>query len=153
AARRHSADVHVTRTGMGPERAARAARALATMTRPIEPAAMVGLCGALDDSLQPGDVVVADEVRFTDGTAAIALASAPMIAAELAAAGLPARIGPLVTTDRIVRGAARRELARTGAIAVDMESAPVVAELRRDSPERPVAVVRVVIDTPAQELM
>jgi 4-hydroxy-3-methylbut-2-enyl diphosphate reductase len=54
-----------------------------------------------------------------------------------------------VSTDSVVRGERRAELAATGALAADMESASLVAA----SWLHPVAVVRAVVDTPGRELM
>jgi 4-hydroxy-3-methylbut-2-enyl diphosphate reductase len=76
--------------------------------------------------------------------------SAPeLVAAELRRRGLRVHVGPLVSTARLVRGSAERErLAQSGAIAVDMES----AWLAEAAGDRPLAVVRAVVDTPDREL-
>ncbi len=74
---------------------------------------------------------------------------APSLASELRCAGLPVRCGSIVTTDHVVHGAQRAELARTGALAADMESA-VLAQAARG---RPFGVVRVVVDTDRQPLL
>ena len=70
--------------------------------------------------------------------------------AALRRQGLRVRYGPVLTVDRIVGGADEREqlLADTGALAVDMEGEPLV----RGFDGRPVAVVRVVVDTPCAPL-
>ena len=61
--------------------------------------------------------------------------------------------GPLVSSDRIVDSAAKRaDLAATGALAVDMESAALVRTVREQLGEIPVAVVRVIVDTPTSPL-
>ncbi|HEX9334397.1 MAG TPA: 4-hydroxy-3-methylbut-2-enyl diphosphate reductase [Pseudonocardiaceae bacterium] len=135
----------VVRTGMGPARSRRAATAL----RARKPAALAvaGVCGALTDELAAGDVVVASEVRSTDGV--VACPSAPLLAGALRALGLRVRVGPIVSVDHVVQGAERAELAATGALAVDMESA-MLAEAAEG---RPFAVVRVVVDTPSKPLV
>jgi 4-hydroxy-3-methylbut-2-en-1-yl diphosphate reductase len=135
----------VVRTGMGPARSRRAAKAL----RDRNPAALAvaGVCGALTDELAPGDVVVANEVRSADGV--VACPSAPLLAGALRAIGLTVRVGPIVSVDRVVQGAERAELAATGALAVDMES----AMLADAAAGRPFAVVRVVVDTPTKPLV
>ncbi|MBX6169806.1 MAG: 4-hydroxy-3-methylbut-2-enyl diphosphate reductase, partial [Thermobispora bispora] len=74
--------------------------------------------------------------------------SAPLLAGELARAGLPARTGPLVTSPHVVTGGERRGLAREGAYAVDMESAPVAEA----AGGRPFAAVRVIVDAPGVPL-
>ena len=54
--------------------------------------------------------------------------SAPLLAGELRRAGLRARAGPVVTVDRLVRGASRERLAgRAARWPSDMESAPLLA--------------------------
>jgi 4-hydroxy-3-methylbut-2-enyl diphosphate reductase len=110
--------------------------------------AVAGFCGALDPSLRPGDVVVATEIRRPDGVV-IACPSAGIVVAALAAMGIPARLGPVESTDHVVTGSERERLrARTDAIAVDMESAWLAVAAR----DRPFAVLRVVVDTPRREL-
>ncbi len=127
AARRGASTAEVVRTGMGPRRSRRAARAVLATIEPERPIAVVGVCGGLDPSLAPGDVIVASEVGSADGTINVTLASATLVAAELAARGLPARVGAIVSSERLENGAARRaELLATGALAVDMESAWLV---------------------------
>ncbi|SDH14946.1 4-hydroxy-3-methylbut-2-enyl diphosphate reductase [Nonomuraea jiangxiensis] len=130
-------------TGVGPRRAARAAVGLGGQ----EAVAVVGFGGAVDRSLRPGDVLVASEVRFAGRVHPCP--SAPLLAGELARAGLPVRIGPLVTADHLVGGAERHRLAATGAYAVDMETGP----LARATVGRPLAAVRVIVDTPAAPLL
>lgn len=57
--------------------------------------------------------------------------------------------GPIATADHVVLGAERAALARSGALAVDMES----AELARAARDHPLAVVRVLLDTPDEPLI
>ncbi|MFI7232699.1 hypothetical protein ACIBO5_56790 [Nonomuraea angiospora] len=130
-------------TGVGPRRAARAAAGLAWRGA----VAVVGFGGAAGRNLRPGDVLVASEVRFRGRVHPCP--SAPLLAGELAGAGLPASIGPLVTADRLVRGAERHRLAAEGAYAVDMETGP----LARAAGGRPLAAVRVIVDTPEAPLL
>ncbi|WP_285708202.1 4-hydroxy-3-methylbut-2-enyl diphosphate reductase [Microtetraspora sp. NBRC 16547] len=135
--------VEVIRIGMGPDSAGQAENRLARAGA----LAVTGFGGALDESLRPGDVVVASEIRF--GGRTLPCPSAPLLAGELARAGLPVRTGPLVTSDHIVTGAERRRLADEGALAVDMESGPVAVV----AAGRPFAAVRVIVDTPAVPLL
>jgi 4-hydroxy-3-methylbut-2-en-1-yl diphosphate reductase len=163
----------IRRTGMGLDRAGRRARELAgpapiplaqancwgpvcsvpvgpglVRRGPADAVAVVGLGGALQGDLTPGDVVVADRLIDTTGCERARLASAPLLAAELRRAGLRARTGTVVSADHIVTGDERAELAKLGAHVVDMESTAIAA-----APwGAPLAVVRAISDTPGQEL-
>ncbi|KAB8193064.1 4-hydroxy-3-methylbut-2-enyl diphosphate reductase [Nonomuraea phyllanthi] len=133
----------VIATGLGLRRAGRAAARLGGR----EAVAVVGFGGAVHESLRPGDVLVASEVRFRGRVHPCP--SAPLLAGELARAGLPVRVGPLVTSGHVVMGAERRRLAAEGAYAVDMETGP----LARAAEGRPLAAVRVIVDTPRAPLL
>jgi 4-hydroxy-3-methylbut-2-en-1-yl diphosphate reductase len=133
--------------GMGPERARRSAINLAARCGGAPAVAIAGFCGGLDASMQPGDVVVATEVRGPYGS--VSLPAAPLLATALRHAGLRVHEGPLLSVDHVVRREERARLAATEqAIAVDMESAWLIEA----APDRPRAVVRVVTDTPDHEL-
>lgn len=134
----------VVRTGMGPARSRKAVRAL--RARRPSALAVAGFGGALTEGPVAGDVVVASEVRSDAGV--IACPSAPLLAGALRAAGLTVHIGPVVSVDHVVHGRERAELAATGALAVDMES----AMLAPAAGDRPLAVLRVVVDTPDRPL-
>lgn len=148
ALRRRIRSASIVRTGMGPANARRAARAL--MTRPEPTLAVAGLSGALGPGLTPGDVVVVSALCEPDGDdpGYWNLATAEGMRAVLARAGLSTTLGRLATVDHLVRGPERAELRKSGADIVDMESAHLV----RAAAGRPVAVVRVVVDTPSHEL-
>jgi 4-hydroxy-3-methylbut-2-enyl diphosphate reductase len=152
AAARGATTARVRRTGIGQRRSRLSAGRIVAEAGAPDAVAIVGVCGGLVEGLVPGDVVVADELRSTAGDAAITLPHAPLLVAELAAAGLPVRAGPLVTTTRPVSGARRTALADGGAIGVDMESAWLAAGVRAADSDRPLAVIRVVIDAPGHEL-
>lgn len=139
-------DTVIVRTGMGPERASRANQAV----REAKPdaVAVMGLAGGLDPDVRPGDVIVATEVRTGDGTVTGRCPSAPLLAGELRRAGLTVHVGPVVSVPRLAVGTARAELAATGAIAVDMES----AYLSPGASGKPFAVVRVIVDTAEEPL-
>jgi 4-hydroxy-3-methylbut-2-enyl diphosphate reductase len=98
----------------------------------------MGVGAGLTTDLSPGDLVVATEVG------GVTCPSAPLLAGELRRAGLRVHLGPVVTVDHLVRKGERAELAASGAILADMESAPLAAA----AADRPVAVVRAVSDTP-----
>jgi 4-hydroxy-3-methylbut-2-enyl diphosphate reductase len=133
----------VLRTGIGPERARiAAARGLAIEARGI---AIAGLCGGVDPTLRPGDVVCANELRREDGTA-VEIPGGEELAGLARRHGLRAHVGPIVSTDRILTPAERRLL--DGALAVDMES----AWLAEAAGGRPLAVLRVVVDGAGRRL-
>ncbi len=108
--------------------------------------AVGGFGGALTTRLRPGDVLVAAEIRGAGPTVRCHRPDA--LAAELRRRGLPAVCAPLLSTDHIVRRGEYAALAATGAAAVDMESAVLAAA----AGGRPVAAIRVVVDTPAHPL-
>ena len=139
-------DARIVVGGYGAARSVRTADELARSTMPDDPIAVLGFGGALDGALAPGELLVADEVRGPDG--AMPLASAPLIAHALRRAGLVAKVGPLLSTPRLVRGRARAAARDTGAVAVDMESAWLVSGLAG----RPLAVVRAIVDGPELSL-
>jgi 4-hydroxy-3-methylbut-2-enyl diphosphate reductase len=128
----------VVRSGMGLDRARRAARAV----RPGDAVAVAGLCGGVAPGLRAGDVVVASEIHAPDGTVT-RLPSAPILVAALRSRGIAARLGPVATSERVATGAARLALRETGVLAVDMESSALAAA----ADGRPLAVLRVVVDT------
>ena len=138
-------DADVLRIGMGPRRAARALETLRAR-RPTA-VAVAGVCGALDASLVPGDVLVAEALLGPDGER-IALDAAPLLAA-LARHGIEARAGAIACVERLFGGPSRASLAARGACAVEMESF-WLAPLARTCP---FAVLRVVSDGPGHELL
>lgn len=144
ALRRGAPGLRVVRTGVGAARARRAARQLAS--DPARALAVAGLCGALDPGLLPGDVVVASALIGPDGERRELDCDA--LYEQLVAFGLRVRAAPVASVDHVVRGAERRRLRDTGARAVDMES----AWLAEAAGERPLAVLRVVLDGPDHEL-
>jgi 4-hydroxy-3-methylbut-2-en-1-yl diphosphate reductase len=134
----------VRRTGMGPKRAAEYAR-----THDHSEAAAVviaGFCGALDPSLQPGDVVLASELRGPDDT--VVCADPTILAGVLRRGGLRVHVAPIASERSLATGPRRRRLAQTGAAAVDLES----AWLAPSAGGRPLHALRVVLDTPGREL-
>jgi 4-hydroxy-3-methylbut-2-enyl diphosphate reductase len=136
------ASVH--QVGMGPRRAARGADLVQDAAD--APVLIAGFCGALETDLVPGEVVLATEVRGPTGTTHCDDPS--ILAGELRRGGLSVRIGPIASSQRIVMRERRRTLERSGALAVDMESAWLAPALRG----RPLVALRVVVDTPRHEL-
>jgi len=95
----------------------------------------VGTCGALDGSLELGDLLIATEALAADGTSR-ALGAGERVAADpelvgslIAAAGDGARQGPVVSTDLFYDGpeGAERAWLADGALAVEMEAATLLA--------------------------
>lgn len=142
----------VIRTGMGPARAAAAAAGLRHRLGDTRAVAVMGFAGDLTGQLTPGTVVVADSVCSAQGANVTAVPGAGILAGALRRAGFRVQVGRVATADHLVRGDERGALARaTGAIAVDMESAALLAGAA--GWERPYAVVRVISDSPEHELI
>jgi 4-hydroxy-3-methylbut-2-en-1-yl diphosphate reductase len=141
---------NVQTTGMGAARSRGAASRLGET--PGGALLVLGFCGGLDESSQPGEVVVADEVWAAADEGhddkRIVCDGAPALAAAVAGKGLRVRRGPIVSVARIAVGERREQLHRAGALAVDMES----AWLAGGAAGRPFGVVRVVLDSPSHEL-
>jgi 4-hydroxy-3-methylbut-2-enyl diphosphate reductase len=134
----------VERVGMGPKRASRSAELL---DQGAGSAVLIaGFCGALDPTLEPGDVVLASEVRGPTGTTACS--DPAILAGVLRRGGLRVHVGPIASSQRLVLRDRRRALHRTGALAVDMES----AWLAPAAQGQPLVTLRVVLDTVRHEL-
>ncbi len=134
----------VHQIGMGPRRAARSAHlASGSGGRAV---LIAGFCGALDPDLEPGDVVLASELRGPTGTTPCD--DPTILAGVLRRGGLRVRVAPIASSQRLVLGERRRMLHRTGAAAVDMESAWLAPAARA----RPLVTLRVVLDTHRHEL-
>ncbi|GAA0703791.1 lipoprotein [Kitasatospora atroaurantiaca] len=141
----------LARTGMG---RSRARRSLGHLLAQDSYGALVvaGFGAAVGPGVQPGDVIVADGVRDSEG-GYHPLDSAKPLAKALQARGLTAHTGLHHTADHVVRGAERRALYAQGALAVDMEAAAVLSARAELRPALPAAVLRVVVDTPEHELL
>jgi 4-hydroxy-3-methylbut-2-enyl diphosphate reductase len=146
--RRGLADARVLRTGMGPAKARRAAEQL--RSAPEQTLAVAGLCGSVCDELCTGDVVIANELSIAGEVVTdLELCDAECLAESVDSLGLRARVGRIECCERVARGDARARIGKSGAIAVDMES----AWLARGAAARPLCVLRVVLDTPGRELV
>jgi len=126
--------------GVGVQRAKEATQLL--LTEELHGLLSVGLCGALDDSLSPCDLILGGTREFE---------SSPSLL-DLAKRSGTHRIGTIHTADHVVNDPEeRRSIARTtGAIAVDMEAA-AVGKVASDR-GLPFLCVKVVLDTPLQPL-
>jgi 4-hydroxy-3-methylbut-2-en-1-yl diphosphate reductase len=134
----------VRRTGYGARKSA--AQASRLRGEDFGMLAVAGVGGSLLAELRPGDVVVGAEVTGTDGT--LACPSAPLLAGELRRAGLRAAIGKIATVPKLVLGPQREQIARDGALAVDLES----SILLQAAAGRPAAVLRAISDGPGYSL-
>ncbi|AHH97407.1 hypothetical protein GCM10010174_73530 [Kutzneria viridogrisea] len=117
----------------------------ALLAEPDSAVAVAGVAGALSDRLRPGQVVVADEVRSTEGVRRCP--SAPLLASALRDTGLTVHVGPVLEASRAMLTS--RRTAVDGALAVDLESATLLARTEG----HPTAVVRVISDTPRHQLV
>ncbi|HYK26869.1 MAG TPA: 4-hydroxy-3-methylbut-2-enyl diphosphate reductase [Streptosporangiaceae bacterium] len=137
--------IDIARVGYGPVRAAAAGQRIAQAEPDM--VAVGGVGGAVAPGLRTGDIVVGSEV--TDGGTTVSCPSAPLLAGELRRTGLTARVGQILTVDRLVKPGGHAALAKTGALAVDMETAPLLAGVGN----RPAIVVRAISDTPEQSVL
>jgi 4-hydroxy-3-methylbut-2-en-1-yl diphosphate reductase len=133
----------VTVTGMGHAKAGATGSRLADTLPPGRPLAIVGIAGGLEPGLEPGQLVVADALNPPDGADPIPLPQAAAVAVALRSHGRDVRVGAVACSTSIVHGEARADLARGGALAVEMES----VWLARALGDRPLVVVRAVGDT------
>jgi adenosylhomocysteine nucleosidase len=122
--------------------ASRWAALLRGLDRPLVVSA--GVCGALDPRLTPGDLVIPGRVTALAGESHMIERSYHRAAA---AANPMACVGHLVTSHEVVATPAAKALLRaaTGAVAVDMESALIVA--RAAAAGCPALVIRAVSDS------
>jgi hypothetical protein len=108
---------------------------------------VAGLCGAVEPSLRAGDVVLATTLRSEDGKT-IPCPDSALLAEPLRRMGLEPATGMLYSASKILGRDERLALRDQGVIAVDMESAWIAEAARA----RPVAVLRVVVDTADRRL-
>ncbi len=146
--------VTVLRTGMGPKAAGRSVtRALGDPALSGAAVLATGFCAGLAPGMHPGDLVVAETAIGPDGVTTPCVGTG-LLTEELrrAAPGRAVHRGALTGSDHVVRGRERSALLRTGAIAVDMESA-VTLQCAVRAGAHPVAAVRVIVDAPEHELV
>lgn len=132
----------IVRIGMG--RAKSLAAAERVHSRDFDRLVIAGVCGSLDSSFRPGDVLLPTQVSAPDVGTTQCTVDESLVAA-LRAAGLDVRTGTLVSHERLEGNSkAVQRHAATGAIGVDMES----AWLAPLAGERPVTVLRIASDSP-----
>jgi len=137
AVRRHAPQAHVIESGIGLSRLH--APALGRI------AISCGLAGGLRSELPTGTIVIPSSVGTTDG---VSITCDPDWTLRLRRAarelGCTAVDAPLLTSATLIAGAERATWASRGFAAVDMESGHLLVDL--------LAVVRVILDTPKNEL-
>jgi 4-hydroxy-3-methylbut-2-enyl diphosphate reductase len=144
--RRGAPGADIVRAGIGPRRARRTAKLASA--RPGAGVAVAGFGGGLAPELEPGEIVVATELRARDGRVLAECTGAAVLAGMLRRAGLSAHTGPILSVRAPVFGRQREALRATGALVVDQES----AWLAPAAAGRPFIVVRAVLDTRREEL-
>ena len=146
-----SSEIVVVQTGVGPERAGEAARAVAD-SGGFDLFLSAGCAGALDGALQAGDLVVARAI-VAHGTRFDCDPAVEARAVEVCdRLKLPVRCGAVLTSPTVLTTAdARREAVESsGAIAVEMEAAAIA----QVASERGVGIgeVRAILDSADVEL-
>lgn len=140
----------VVETGIGPARARTAAEAAPAAGRFL----VLGCAGGLARALAPGDLIAAEVVLLLDERGRVTErldAEATALAAWTGPRGVPVAVGTIATSPVVLATpAAKAAAAASGAVAVDMESAAVVAAAR--ARQIPCAALRAVIDTAADDL-
>jgi len=138
-------------SGIGPHNAMRAAERL--LACGASQLANWGVAGALDAGFTPGDVLIPDHVRYNHddpGFATDPLLDARLI--ELLSPRLRVRRGVLWSAPQPIATAADKQAlaARSGAVAVDMEAAPIAAVAARA--KLPFVAVKAICDPVTREL-
>ncbi len=146
AARAGSAQAHVVHSGIGSRLSRRAAER--ALRAPGSAVAVTGVCMAIDPSLQAGDLVLASEIRYPDGT--VPIPAAGILAGALRRAGIEVRVGPIVSNPHGIAllRSKRAQLRESGAIAADTGS----GWLSGGAGGRPFAVLRAVVRSGSNQL-
>lgn len=138
-------------SGIGPHNAMRAAERL--LACGVTRLANWGVAGALDATLAAGDVLIADRIRYTrDDPGFTTDADASERLAATLSKALHVRRGTLWSTARPVATASEKQALaeHSGAIAVDMEAAPIAAIALRA--KLPFVAVKAICDPAGREL-
>jgi 4-hydroxy-3-methylbut-2-en-1-yl diphosphate reductase len=133
--------IKVKRTGMGP-------RAGDVDIGDADAVGVAGLCGAVDPDLRAGDIVLATELR-SEETGTIPCPGSALLLDPLRRLGFSAKQGPVYCSPGVLSREERLALRPTGVVAVEMESAWIA----RAAGDRPLAVLRVVVDTADRRLV
>jgi adenosylhomocysteine nucleosidase len=148
-------------TGIGPRQATAATLQALELLPPPRLILTAGVAGALRPDLQPGTLILADNL-ILDSPDSASLRQTLHLNDELVAGaeealrggGLDFARGALLTSYRILAAAAQKRVAqeRTGALAVDMESAAVAAALT-PSQRQILLCLRAILDRADDELI
>lgn len=137
AIRRHARDAHVVQSGIGLSRLHASALGRVAIS--------CGLAGGLRTDMPTGTVLIPSLVSTTDG---VSITCDPDWALRLRRAarelGCATSDAPLLTSATLINGSDRAVWASRGFAGVDMESGRILVEA--------LAVVRVILDTPQNEL-
>lgn len=146
-----SSDLDIRCSGASPARAETLAKTLAD--RGCAGLLSIGLAGALDPVLHPGDVVLSSTIIAPDGAKVPASeAWRDRVAADLEGTDMRFRIGAIAGLDELVRLAETKRalFSGTGAVAVDMESHAVMRIAAAAG--LPFLSVRVIADSATDEV-
>jgi len=146
AVRRFAPWAEVVTVGTGRRTGRHLERVSRTPGGSLRSTAVAGVAGALQRGLPVGHVVVADELRSPAGTTR--LPGARLAMAALRRRGIAASLGPVWSSDHLVRSSERNRLASEGLLAVDLESSALAGRERTG----PLCVLRVVLDRPERDL-
>lgn len=147
-------------TGIGMTRAHATARLAFELYPDTEVAIGTGVAGALSEGLAPGHLILADRVMAhrsagaePEHSCAIHAAHADNFGRMLTGAGLRFSSGAILTSHRVLPSSVEKRLARekTGAIAVDMETASLAEEAA--ARQIPFVCLRAIIDEVDDEVV
>jgi adenosylhomocysteine nucleosidase len=158
-ARLHGRELAMIATGIGHARATRTAAHALEEFPGAEMVIATGVAGALSEELRPGDLVLTELVvaealgEDIPRETAIAREHLDSAAAALAARQLRHVRGAMLTAGRVLPGAREKAAARsrTGAVAVDMETAALAAEAARRGV--PFVSLRAILDAVGDEIV
>lgn len=149
-------EIFIAVTGIGPERAARAARYLID-NYPVTRLLSTGYCGGLQAGIENGAAIVADRVVLAETPEKMLPVDVPLLRRaeqSLASAGIPYHLGTLVTVAKPVLKNSEKErlVAQIPAAAVDMESGALLEGLGNSEKKIASVTVRFIVDALGDEL-
>ncbi len=144
-------EIWVIKTAVGEKRAAAATEVLRDAGR-FDLFFSTGCAGALSPQLTPGDLAIATTVIGTSAKFDTDAAQRERAVAAARRATVPATVGPVLCSPRVLIKAADKLAAavETGAVAVEMEGAAIAAAAQQAGV--PFVAVRAVLDTAETEL-
>ncbi len=144
-------EIWVIKTAVGESRAAAATEVLRDAGH-FDLFFSTGCAGALSPHLTPGDLAVATTVIGTSAKFDTDMVQRERALATAQRAAVPATLGPVLCSPRVLLKAAEKRAAavETGAVAVEMEGAAIAAVAQRTGV--PFIAVRAVLDTAETEL-